>query len=200
MAFCTTCGWKFDGTPKFCQQCGTPLAADGSGAAAPAGSGGVAAAGQAVVDSAMSMAGAAHPEGPQVWQSEEHDLWTGKTIDLATGGDWSPNRYRLTTRSLYYSQGRLGSVEKSVPLWAVTTVALEQSLLDKVRHGGVGTLILEVKHPNWQEETKEVRIEDIDNPNEVRDLVMKQMREEQNNYERRQQTMFYQGRPIVPPR
>lgn len=195
MAFCTVCGWKYDGSPKFCQQCGTPIGTNGGAAsAAPPGA-------DPVPPVASMMA--AHTPAPGAneaqWITEEHDLWKGKTIDLATGGDFSPNHYRLTTRSLFFSHGRISSTERSVPLWAVRSVTVEESLLDKVRN--VGSLIVDVAHDDWTEDIKEVKLEDIQDPQAVRDLILKQVREEVYNYERRKQTMFYKGPPpISPPR
>lgn len=193
--FCTTCGWKYEGNPQFCAQCGTPLvvgAVPTGQAPAPNPAGG------APVSYAAPVAqGPAAGQGDQHWLSEEQDIWTGKSIDLATGGGLSPNHYRLTTRSLFYSHGRLGSVENSVPLWAVRTVTVEQKLMDKARH--VGDLVVHVEHDDWTEGVNEVRLDDIENPQEVRDLILKQAREENYNYERRKQTMFYQGRPLQPP-
>jgi hypothetical protein len=184
VAFCPTCGWQHDGTARFCQKCGTPLAPDAGGAATG--------------PTAANMVSPASPSGTQDWTSEEHDLWRGQTIDLATGGSWSPAHFRLTTRSLFYAHGRLGSVEKSVPLWAVREVTVSRSLADKARH--VGDLIVKVEHDDWTEGTQEVHMDDIENPEQVRDLILKQAREESYNYERRNQTMFYQGRPPYPPR
>ena len=186
MAFCTVCGWKYDGTPRFCQQCGTPLAPDAAAAAPTV---------------AAPVVGGAYPPpapaGTQTWTSEEHDLWTGKSIDMVTAGDLSPNHYRLTTRTLYFKHGRMGSVEKSVPLWAVKAVTLEQGLIDKARH--VGTLLVHVEHDDWTEGINQVRLEEIPDAAQVRDMLLNQAREENYNYERRKQTMFYQGRPPIPP-
>jgi len=188
--FCTVCGWKYEGDPKFCQQCGTPMGANataGSTAAAPAAAAADPDAGTAAVAA-----------GPQTWTSEEHELWTGRTMDMVTQGQMSPNHYRLTSRAIYYSHGRIGSTEHSIPLWAVGSVTLEQDMVDKMRN--VGNLTLEIEHPKWTDETKQVRLELIENPQEVRDLIQKQVREEQYNFERRDQTMFYQGRPPYPTR
>jgi len=194
MAFCTVCGWQHDGTPRFCQQCGTPLAPG----AAPAGTG--AAAPTVPMNYAappMPMAAPAPHADPQTWISEEHDIWQGKTIDMVTAGGLSPNHYRLTTRTLFYSHGRVGQVEKSIPLWAVRTVTVEQKLLDKARQ--VGDLVIHVEHADWTEGVNAVRLDDIENPHGVRDMILQQAREENYNYERRKQTMFYQGRPMPPP-
>ncbi|HUS17952.1 MAG TPA: PH domain-containing protein [Chloroflexia bacterium] len=188
MAFCTVCGWKYDGDPKFCQQCGTPQGGDPAAASAAAAVGGM----------PMAYSQPAQSSEPQTWLSEEHEIWQGKSIDVITAGSLSPNRYRLTTRSLFYSHGRIGSVEKSVPLWAVRTVTVEQKLMDKAR--SVGDLVIHVQHDDWTEGVDKVRMDDIENPQEVRDLILKQAREENFNYERRQQTMFYQGRLPGPPR
>jgi hypothetical protein len=197
MAFCTVCGWKYDGSPSFCQQCGTPLA------------GGAAAAANAAPNAAptvpmnmpapvpMAATGGFDPPG-QPWMSEEHDLWQGKTMDLATRGELPPNRYRLTTRSIYVAHGRIGSKESSIPLWAIGSVTLEQDLMDKMRN--VGNLFLEIEHPDWTDDVRQLKLELIEDPTGVRDLILKQIREEQYNYERRKQTMFYQGRPPMPPR
>jgi hypothetical protein len=70
--------------------------------------------------------------------------------------------------------------------------------VDKARQ--VGSLIVHVEHDDWTEGVTEVRLEDIENPQEIRDLILRQAREENYNYERRNQTMFYQGRPPYPPR
>ena len=182
MAFCPNCGWQHDGTAHFCQQCGKPL---GATVATPP------TASMPAPPTAAYGAGYPPPSPPMGntpdWISEEHDLWLGKTIDMATQGAVSPNHYRLTTRSLFYAHGRIGSVENSVPLWAVKGVTIDQSIVDKARH--VGSLIV-----------TEVRLDDIENPQEIRDLILRQAREENYNYERRNQTMFYQGRPPYPPR
>lgn len=196
MAFCTICGWKYDGSPSFCQQCGTPLA----GGAAPAANATPNAAPTVPMNMPppMPMAATGSGEAPQTWMSEEHDLWQGKTIDMATRGELPPNRYRLTTRSIYVAHGRIGSKESSIPLWAVGSVTLEQDLVDKMRN--VGNLFLEIEHPDWTDDVRQLKLELIEDPASVRDLLLKQIREEQYNYERRKQTMFYQGRPPIPPR
>jgi hypothetical protein len=198
MAFCTVCGWNYDGAPRFCQQCGTPLAAGAAPAGPPAPP--PAAPGYAADPYAATTAYPGGPPSgePATWMSEEHDLWVGKSIDMITQGEISPNHYRLTTRSLFYSHGRIGSVENSVPLWAVRAVTVEQKLVDKARH--VGDLIVQVEHDDWTTGVNRVRLEDIENPQAVRDLILKQARDESYNYERRNQTMFYQGRPPIPPR
>jgi len=184
MAFCSVCGWQHDGTPRFCQQCGTPLTpgATAGPTAPPPG----------------SYAAGPPPPGGQSWTSEEHELWQGKTIDMATAGGLSPNHYRLTTRSLFFKHGRLGSEENSVPLWAVKGVVVHQGLVDKARH--VGTLVVHIEHVDWTQGINEVRLEEIENATEVRDMILQQAREENYNYEQRKQTMFYQGRPPLPPR
>jgi hypothetical protein len=189
MAFCPTCGWQHDGTARFCQKCGTPLAPDAVTATQPDPTA------QADPQARTLAASSGAPEG-QDWSSAEHDLWTGKTIDMATGGSWSPSHFRLTTRSLFFAHGRLGSVEKSVPLWAVREVTVARSLIDKARN--VGDLVVKVEHGDWTEGTQEIRMDDIENPEQVRDLILRQAREESYNYERRDQTMFYQGRPPYP--
>jgi len=193
MAYCPNCGWQHDGTAHFCQQCGKPL---GAAAAPPP------AAPMPAPPTTAYGAGYSHPAPPMGdtpdWISEEHDLWLGKTIDMATQGSLSPNHYRLTTRSLFYAHGRIGSMENSVPLWAVKGVTIDQSIVDKARH--VGSLIVHVEHDDWTEGVTEVRLDDIENPQEIRDLILRQAREENYNYERRNQTMFYQGRPPTPPR
>src|SRR5690349_4347415 len=107
MAFCPNCGWQHDGTARFCQKCGTALAPD----AVPAAQADPQAAAQADPDAqARNLAPPAAPEG-QDWSSAEHELWSGKTMDFVTGGAWSPSHYRLTTRSLFFKHGRLGSTE-----------------------------------------------------------------------------------------
>jgi len=189
MAFCPNCGWQHDGTARFCQKCGTPLAPDAVPAAQPDP--------QADPQARNLTPPLAVPES-QDWSSAEHDLWIGKTMDMATGGSWSPSHFRLTTRSLFFKHGRLGSVEQSVPLWAVREVTVARSLVDKARH--VGDLVVKVEHDDWTEGTHEVRMEDIENPEQVRDLILRQAREENYNYERRDQTMFSQGRPPYPSR
>ena len=120
MAFCTVCGWNYDGAPRFFQQCGMPLAAGAMlGGWRPRRR-----PPRRATRPIPTRRHAAYPGGPPsgepaTWISEEHDLWPGKTIDMVTQGGISPNHYRLTTRSLFYAHGRVGSVENSVPLWAV---------------------------------------------------------------------------------
>src|SRR3954464_10683299 len=184
MAFCPQCGWQHDGTARFCQKCGTPLAPDAVPAA------------QADPQAAPQAAPPADPQArdlvpppaapeSQDWSSAEHDIWTGKTFDFVTGGAWSPSHYRLTTRSLFFKHGRLGSTEHSVPLWAVRDVTVSRSLVDKARK--VGDLVVKVEHNDWTEGAQEIRMEDIENPEQVRDLILRQAREESYNYERRDQ-------------
>ena len=66
----------------------------------------------------------------------------------------------------------------------------------KVRTGRTEALNL----ADLESRLAQIKLELIEDPATVRDLLLKQIREEQYNYERRKQTMFYQGRPPLPPR
>jgi len=177
MPFCPECGAKHDGA-KFCPNCGLPQPGTGdaeSTSVAPAG-------------------GAATPPPAQTSEAPEETLWEGESKNVknvASGGRVVQARYRLTNRALYWSRGVLTTNSEQIPLWAVRDIDVKQNLLQKRR--GVGDVRVWCQHDDYTGRAW-VRLESVEAPHEVRDLLNQQSQQQRLWYDERARTKLYSHR------
>ena len=120
-------------------------------------------------------------------------LWEGETKDLtsaATGGKVVKKRYRITTEYIYEDAGILGSREEQIPLWAVRDIDVKQSIIQKARN--VGDVKVRVE-PNEYTGKKEITLESIETPKEVRNLLNDHSRAARELRLKQQQSVNYVG-------
>jgi len=120
-------------------------------------------------------------------------LWEGETKDLtsaATGGKIVKKRYRITSEYIYEDAGILGSREEQIPLWAVRDIDVKQSIIQKARN--VGDVKVRVE-PNDYTGKKEMILESIENPREVRNLLNEHSRTARDLRQKQQQSVNYVG-------
>lgn len=128
-------------------------------------------------------------------EADTDTVWEGERKSLtaaATGGRMVTARYRMTREYVYFEAGLLGSKSEQVPLWAVRDVDVKQSLTQKTR--GVGDVVVRVQHDDYTGRS-EVSLESIQDPRSVRDLINSHAQTARLEYQRRQQTHIYEGRP-----
>lgn len=125
-------------------------------------------------------------------------LWEGETKDLtsaATGGKVVKKRYRITTEYIYEDAGILGSREEQIPLWAVRDIDVKQSIIQKARN--VGDVKVRVE-PNEYTGKKEITLESIETPREVRNLLNDHSRIARELRLKQQQSINYVGgAPVI---
>ena len=120
-------------------------------------------------------------------------LWEGETKDLtsaATGGKVVKKRYRITSEYIYEDAGILGSREEQIPLWAVRDIDVKQSIIQKARN--VGDVKVRVE-PNEYTGKKEITLESIETPKEVRNLLNDHSRIARELRLKQQQSVNYLG-------
>jgi hypothetical protein len=120
-------------------------------------------------------------------------LWEGETKDLtsaATGGKVVKKRYRITTEYIYEDSGILGSREEQIPLWAVRDIDVNQSIIQKARN--VGNVRVRVE-PNEYTGKKEITLESIETPREIRNLLNDHSRSAREMRLKQQQSVNYVG-------
>lgn len=120
-------------------------------------------------------------------------LWEGETKDLtsaATGGKVVKKRYRITSEYIYEDAGILGSREEQIPLWAVRDIDVKQSIIQKARN--VGDVKVRVE-PNEYTGKKEITLESIETPKEVRNLLNDHSRIARELRLKQQQSVNYVG-------
>ena len=120
-------------------------------------------------------------------------LWEGETKDLtsaATGGKVVKKRYRITTEYIYEDSGILGSREEQIPLWAERDIDVNQSMIQKARN--VGNVRVRVE-PNEYTGKKEITLESIETPREVRNLLNDHSRSARELRLKQQQSVNYVG-------
>jgi len=102
----------------------------------------------------------------------EQTVWEGKRISLAStasGNRLPTTRYRVTSTSLHWTTGRLGTKPRSVPLWAVRDAELNQSIAQRARR--LGTITVSLQHRDYTGTPTYVLIEDVEHPNEAKRLI-----------------------------
>lgn len=120
-------------------------------------------------------------------------LWEGESKDLtsaATGGKVVKNRYRITNEYIYEDSGILGSREEQIPLWAVRDIDVKQSIIQKARN--VGDVKVRVE-PNEFTGKKEIVLESIETPRDVRDLLNNHSKLARELRLKQQQSVNYTG-------
>lgn len=120
-------------------------------------------------------------------------LWEGEAKDLtsaATGGKVVKKRYRITTEYIYEDAGILGSKEEQIPLWAVRDIDVKQNIIQKARN--VGDVKVRVE-PNDYTGKKEMTLESIETPKEVRNLLNEHSRIARDLRLKQQQSVNYVG-------
>jgi len=180
MPFCPECGTKHDGA-KFCPNCGFPQP-------------GAAAEGE-TTSSASARAGAPSPSEQAGIEAPEETLWEGESKNVknvASGGRVVQARYRVTSRALYWSRGVLTTNSEQIPLWAVRDIDVKQNLLQKRR--GVGDVRVWCQHDDYTGRAW-VRLESVEKPHEVRDLLNQHSQQQRLWYDERARTKLYSHRP-----
>lgn len=125
--------------------------------------------------------------------SEEQTIWQGERKTMtssATGGKVVSARYRITNQKIYFDAGLVSSKSEQVPLWAVRDIDVKQSMTQKARH--VGDVIVKVQHSEYTGRP-EVKLESIEKPQEVRDLLNQWSEWARHEHLKRQSTVHYQG-------
>jgi hypothetical protein len=102
-----------------------------------------------------------------VWEGEKKNLKAA-----ASGGLLVSARYRMTRDAMHFEAGMLSTRAEMIPLWTVIDVDLAQSMTQKAR--GVGDVLLRLDPSNTKFGQTTVRLESVDDPRRVRDLVLKQ--------------------------
>jgi hypothetical protein len=86
----------------------------------------------------------------------------------AAGGRLTSGSYKLTRQQLYFEAGLMSSKGEQIPLWAVRDVDIAQSMSQKAR--GVGDVTVRCLHDEYTGRAI-VRLESVDDPHRVRDLI-----------------------------
>jgi uncharacterized membrane protein YdbT with pleckstrin-like domain len=102
-----------------------------------------------------------------VWQGEKRNLKAA-----ASGGRLVSARYRMTRDAMHFEAGLISTHAEMIPLWTIIDVDMNQSMTQKAR--GVGDVLLRLDPANTKFGQTVVRLESVDDPRSVRDVVLKQ--------------------------
>jgi hypothetical protein len=99
-------------------------------------------------------------------------VWEGRKLSLAAtaiGRRFPSARYRVTPDGLHWTSGRLGTKPQTVPMWAVRSVEVQQSVQQRARH--VGNVTVSLQHPDYTSTPTFVVLEDVERPRKVTQLI-----------------------------
>jgi len=102
----------------------------------------------------------------------QETLWQGRRLTLSgtvAGGRLPALRYRLTTTTLYWTEGRLGTRTQQVPAWAIRDAVVSQTVTQRARR--VGTVTVSLQHVDYRGTPTFVLIEDVEKPRDVAKLI-----------------------------
>lgn len=124
-------------------------------------------------------------ENDLLWEGEGKDL-----TSMATGGRVVKSRYRITREFIFIDEGIIGSKEEQIPLWAVRDCDVKQSILQKTRNVGDVTVRVEANDYTGK---PAIKLENIETPKEVRNLLNEHSRIARDLRLKQQQTVNYTG-------
>jgi hypothetical protein len=165
--YCPDCGTQNEATARFCKSCGRSLADVPASAPAGAKPAGAAPRGQMIADDGLPVGQDldGEPGGERV-------LWTGRpSIPLSWFGRIT-TRYKLTNERLIITRGFIGKHVEELELYRVNDVSMKQSIIERMF--GLGDVRLETTDAT----TPEPQMQDIKNPERVKDLVRQAARAE----------------------
>jgi hypothetical protein len=168
MIYCPDCGTQNDASSRFCKSCGRSLAdvaaaAETAATAAPT----TPPKGQMIADDGLPLG-----EDLDGEPGGERVLWTGRPrVPLAWIGALT-TRYKLTNERLIITRGFISKRIEEIELYRVNDVALKQSVIERIF--GLGDVRLETTDAT----TPASQINDVTNPERVKDLVRQASRNE----------------------
>jgi hypothetical protein len=165
MIFCPDCGTQNEANARFCKSCGRSLAdvpgADVTKAAETAPKG------QMIADDGLPVGQDLDGE-----PGGERILWTGRPRIPLSWIAALTTRYKLTNERLITTHGFISKRIEEIELYRVNDVALKQSIMERVF--GLGDVRLETTDST----TPESQINDVNNPERVKDMVRQAARNE----------------------
>jgi hypothetical protein len=165
--FCPDCGTQNDPGAHFCKSCGRSLADVATATTAPEAAPSGAARGPMLADDGLPVGQDldGEPGGERV-------LWTDRPrIPLSWVGRVT-TRYKLTNERLIITRGFVSKRIEELELYRVNDVSMKQSIMERMF--GLGDIRLETTDAT----TPEPQIQDIKNPERVKDLVRQAARAE----------------------
>ncbi|MBW3614912.1 MAG: PH domain-containing protein [Actinobacteria bacterium] len=131
-------------------------------------------------------------------------LWVGEKKSAGTSAiGMSSTRYRITKDKIFIDAGLMSSMSEQVPLWAVRDIDVRQNVMQRGKD--IGDVVVHLEHPEFHGKS-ELLLDNIEDPNGVRDLLNRQVSEArakkqmvtQTQYLQHSGTGFGMGQPPAP--
>lgn len=117
-------------------------------------------------------------------------LWIGEKKSAGTSAiGVSTTRYRITKDKIFVEAGLMSSLSEQVPLWAVRDIDVRQNLMQRGKD--IGDVVVHLEHPEFHGKA-ELLLDNIEDPNGVRDLLNRQVSEARAKKQMLTQTQYLQ--------
>jgi hypothetical protein len=167
MIYCPDCGTQNDENAKFCKSCGRSLADVAEAAAPAAATANQPPKGQMIADDGLPVG-----EDLDGEPGGERVLWTGRPRVPLSWIAALTTRYKLTNERLMITRGFISKRIEEIELYRVNDVAMKQSIMERMF--GLGDVRLETTDAT----TPESQVNDVHNPERVKDLIRQAARTE----------------------
>ncbi|MBW3555422.1 MAG: PH domain-containing protein [Actinobacteria bacterium] len=117
-------------------------------------------------------------------------LWVGEKKSAGTSAiGVSTTRYRITKDKIFVDAGLMSSISEQVPLWAVRDIDVRQNLMQRGKD--IGDVVVHLEHPEFHGKS-ELLLDNIEDPDGVRDLLNRQVSEARAKKQMVTQTQYLQ--------